>query len=225
MKAKKVIWLKKKMYDYAPALLVSGGLILWLSAWYNFNHGLAWMPFVIIQIIVNALCGMMIKKLHQQAYTDMLTGLCSRRCFYKKLLGMITKSPIALVLIDIDNFKSINDIYGHRIGDQVLQETAGILQNNTRRNDIVARWGGEEFAIILPQTEDKEAFKIADRIRKVVEEHNFSCDENTCRLTVSIGIASTKGGASIDVERLFKIADKALYKAKEKKNYVAVAEG
>ncbi|NSW92652.1 MAG: GGDEF domain-containing protein [Firmicutes bacterium] len=222
--------MKKKMYEYASVILVPGGLILWfitffIDRWYNYNHVLVWMPFLIIYIISSMFCGIMIKKLYQQAHTDMLTGLCSRRYFYKKLSGMKAKSPVSLVLIDIDNFKSINDTYGHRIGDQVLRQFADILQNITRRNDIIARWGGEEFAVILFQTEDKEAFKIADRIRREVQEHIFSYKEITFNITVSIGIASTKAGANIDIEQFFKIADKALYKAKEKKNYVMVAEG
>lgn len=221
--------MKKAMYKYAPAILLSGELIVLLIIFfidrrYNYNHDLVWIPFVIIQMLVSAICGIIIKKLYQQVHTDMLTGLCSRRYFYKELSGMKAKAPISLVLIDIDNFKSINDKYGHKIGDQVLRQFADILQNNTRRNDITARWGGEEFAVILPQTEVKEAFKIADRIRRVVEKHIFSYEGISYNITVSIGIASTKKGANLDVEQFFKIADTALYKAKEKKNYVIVAD-
>jgi diguanylate cyclase (GGDEF)-like protein len=99
------------------------------------------------------------------------------------------------------------------------------LKKDTRGNDIITRWGGEEFAVILPQTDVKEAFKIADRIRGKVEEHVFSHEEIICNITVSVGIASTKNEADIvDTEQLFKIADEALYKAKEKKNFVTVAE-
>lgn len=218
------------MYKHAPIILVSGGLILWLITFLidrhcNYNHGLAWMPFVIIQMIVSAICGIMIKKFYQQAQTDMLTGLCSRRYFYEKLSGLKTKAPVSLILIDIDNFKSINDTYGHITGDQILRQFADILQNDTRGNDMIARWGGEEFAVILPQTDVKEAFKIADRIRRKVEEHIFSYEKIICNITVSVGIASIKEEADIDIEQFFKIADKALYKAKKKKNFVTVAEG
>jgi diguanylate cyclase (GGDEF)-like protein len=183
------------------------------------------MPFVIIQMIVSAICGIMIKKFYQQAQTDILTGLCNRRYFHEELSGLKTKAPVSLILIDVDNFKSINDTYGHITGDQILRQFADILKKDTRGNDIITRWGGEEFAVILPQTDVKEAFKIADRIRGKVEEHIFSHEKIICNITVSVGIASTKNEADIvDTEQLFKIADEALYKAKEKKNFVTVAE-
>ncbi len=225
-----MIWVKKSMYKHAPVILVSGGLILWLitflmDRYYHHNHDLVWMPFVIIQMIVSAICGIMIKKFYQQAQTDMLTGLCNRRYFHEKLSGLKTKTPVSLILIDIDNFKSINDTYGHITGDQILRQFADILQNNTRGNDVITRWGGEEFAVILPQTDVKEAFKIADRIRKKAEEHIFFYEKIICSITVSVGIASTKNKEDIDIEQFFKIADKALYKAKEKKNFIIVAEG
>ena len=225
-----MIWVRKSMYKHAPVTLISGGLILWLitfliDRYYNYNHGLVWMPFVIIQIIVSAICGIMIKKLYQQAQTDVLTGLCNRRYFHEKWSGLKTKAPVSLILIDIDDFKSINDLYGHITGDQILRQFAYILQSNTRVNDVIFRWGGEEFAVILPQTDVEEAFKIADRIRKKVEEYIFSHEKIICNITISVGITSTRKGIDINSEQFFNIADKALYKAKEKKNFVTVAEG
>lgn len=225
-----MIWVKRSIFKHAPVILVSGGLILWLitfsiDRYYNYNHGLVWMPFLIIQMIVSTICGIMIKKFYQQAQTDMLTGLCNRRYFHEKLSGLKTKAPVSLILIDVDNFKSINDTYGHITGDQILRQFAGILQNNTRVDDVITRWGGEEFAVILPQTDVEEAFIIADRIRRKIEEHIFSYEEIICNITVSVGIASTKNEADIETEQLFKTADKALYKAKEKKNFVIIAEG
>lgn len=222
--------MKEKMYKYAPAILLSGGLILWLitlllNRHYNHNQGLVWMPFV-IQMVISTICGILIKKLYQQAHTDTLTGLRNRKYFYTKLSEIKTKAPVSLILIDIDNFKSINDTYGHMAGDQVLQQFAEILQSNTRKNDVIARWGGEEFAIILLQTNIKEAYKIADRIRTIIENHLFSYERITCKITVSIGIASAKEGADVGTEQFIKIADEALYKAKKKKNFiVTVAEG
>ncbi|MBZ4654633.1 MAG: diguanylate cyclase [Peptococcaceae bacterium] len=223
--------MKEKMYKYAPVILLSGGLILWLIAflidrYYNHNQGLVvWMPFVIIQVVISTICGILIKKLHQQVHTDSLTGLRNRKYFYTKLSELKSKAPVSLILIDIDNFKSINDTYGHIAGDQVLQQFADILQSNTRKNDIIARWGGEEFTVILPQTDVKEAFKIANRIRTIVENHLFSYENITCKITVSIGIASTKEGADIGTEQFIKTADAALYRAKEKKNFIVTVAG
>ncbi|QSQ08719.1 Response regulator PleD [Koleobacter methoxysyntrophicus] len=216
--------MKEKVYKYAPAILLSGGLFLWfvtvlIDRHYNYNQGLVWMPFVIFQVTISTICGILIKKLHQQVYTDSLTGLCNRRYFYTKLSELKSKAPVSLILLDIDNFKSINDTYGHLTGDRVLQQIADILQSNTRKNDIIARWGGEEFAVILPQTDVEEAFKIADRIRTTAENHIFSYEHITCKITVSVGIASAKE-VDISTDQFFKIADKALYKAKEKKNFI-----
>ncbi|MDI3534519.1 MAG: diguanylate cyclase [Thermosediminibacterales bacterium] len=221
--------MKEKMYKYAPAILLSCGLILWLITFlidrhYNHNQGLVWMPFVIIQMVISTICGVLIKKLYQQVHTDALTGLRNKKYFYIKLSELKTKAPVSLILIDIDNFKSINDTYGHIAGDQVLQQFAEILQSNTRKNDIIARWGGEEFAVIFPQTDTKEAFKIADRIRAIVENHLFSYERIACKITVSIGIASIKEGADVGTEQFIKIADEALYKAKEKKNFIVTVE-
>ncbi|MBZ4686372.1 MAG: diguanylate cyclase [Clostridia bacterium] len=223
--------MKEKMYKYAPVVLLSGGLILWLitsliDRYYNHNHGLVWMPFLIIQMIIITICGILLKKLHLQVHTDTLTGLHNRKYFYAKLYELKTKGPISLLLIDLDNFKSINDTYGHMAGDQVLQQFAEFLQSNTRKNDIIARWGGDEFAVIFPKTDSKEAFKVADRIRAIVENHLFSYGNITFKTTVSIGIASIKEGAVIGTEQFIKIADEALYRAKEKKNFiVTVSEG
>ncbi|QNB46507.1 diguanylate cyclase [Thermanaerosceptrum fracticalcis] len=223
--------MKEKMYKYAPVILLSGGLILWLIAFlidrhYNHNQGLAvWMPFVIIQVVISTICGIFIKKLHQQVHTDSLTGLRNRKYFYTKLSELKSKAPVSLILIDIDDFKSINDTYGHIAGDQVLQQFADILQSNTRKNDIIARWGGEEFMVILPQTDVKEAFKIANRIRTIVENHLFSYENITCKITVSIGITSIKEGADIGTEQFIKTADAALYRAKEKKNFIVTVTG
>lgn len=224
--------MKEKIYKYAPTILLAGGLILWLftlliDRYYNYGASLVWRLYVTIQMVITTACGVLIKKLHQQVQTDMLTGLHNRRYFYTKLSELQALAPISLLLIDIDNFKSINDTYGHMAGDQVLRQFAEILQSSIRKSDIdiVARWGGEEFAVILPRTGAKEAFKIADRIRTIVENHLFSYGSITCKITVSIGIASAKEGVDIDTEQLIKISDRALYKAKEKRNYIYYCYG
>lgn len=213
------------MYKYAPLVLLSGGFVLWSGAFlverhYSHHQSLVWVPFIIIQMITSAVCGVLIKKLYWMAHVDMLTGLCNRRYFYERISELKDSTPVSLVLIDVDNFKSINDTYGHNVGDRVLQQFAEILRSNTRNSDIVARWGGEEFAVILPQTDVEKAYKIADRIRMIVEDHVFSYGTVTCKFTVSMGIASTKDAAGVDVEQLIKMADEALYRAKERKNYV-----
>jgi len=220
-----VDFINEKIYKNAPAIFLSGGVILWLitfliDRYYNQNQTMVWVPFVLIQILTSVIYGILLKKMYGQVHTDVLTGLCNRKYFYNKLSELQNKVLVSLILIDLDNFKDINDTHGHIAGDQVLQQFAEILRSGTRKNDTIARWGGEEFAVILPQTDTKEAFKIADRIRMIVENHIFLYDGITCKITASMGIAATKEGVNADAEQFIRIADEALYRAKEKKNYV-----
>jgi len=126
------------------------------------------------------------------------------------------------MMIDIDNFKRINDTYGHQAGDQVLTQFADILKSNARKEDMIVRLGGEEFAVVLPQTCKENAVKMAERIKRAVEEKNFTFDYVSEKITVSIGIVTTDFPMNTDI--LLKYADKALYKAKEIKNMVVAYE-
>ncbi|ADG81298.1 GGDEF domain-containing protein [Thermincola potens] len=219
--------MREKMYKFAPAILLSAGLFLltitfFADRYYLGQQGYLWLPMAIIQTVISTICGILIKRLNREANTDALTGLHNRKYFYTKLSELKTKGPISLLLIDLDDFKSINDTYGHIVGDQVLQQFAEILRRNTRKDDVIARWGGEEFAVILPQTDTQEAIKVASRIRTAVENHLFSYENITCRITVSVGITSTREKADTGIEQFVKVADEALYRAKEKKNYIAI---
>jgi diguanylate cyclase (GGDEF)-like protein len=118
--------------------------------------------------------GTFVKKLHQGANIDSLTGLYNRRCFYERIKYEMekmkrTKLPLSLALIDIDSFKSVNDTYGHLEGDKVLVKLAGIFKTQARSGDTIVRWGDEEFAMILPETDRKGALTFAERIRVLVE--------------------------------------------------------
>jgi len=218
---------KQTFYKHAPIILVVAGFILWatgrfLDEYTLIHEGLIWLPYVSFQMLMSLICGILIKKLHQGANKDDLTGLWNRRYFYEKLAEEIerfkrTKTPLSLAMIDIDDFKGINDSYGHVFGDKVLKQLANIFMQNSRRIDTIARWGGEEFAIILPETSVGGAAVFAERLRRVIENYNFNC-----KVTVSIGVISVK--EDVDVDRLVIMADQALYKAKERKNRVVVLE-
>jgi len=170
------------------------------------------------------------KRLEEMTIIDELTGLFNRRYFNRRLLSELKRAeqynhPLALFMIDIDHFKVYNDINGHLSGDKVLEGIADILEHESRDIDIVARFGGEEFCIILPEIEGKEAQGIAERIRKAVEDTRFENEElqPSGKLTVSIGVASFPRDAKT-TQALIEMADKAMYQAKKmNRNKVVVA--
>ena len=151
-----------------------------------------------------------------EAEIDFLTGLVNRRRFERALLELLndlqTKDyPFSLLLLDIDDFKNINDTFGHPVGDTVLQEIATILKTFLRANAIPSRIGGEEFAVILPGSELEEAEHIAQRLRRAIE--NRSYDHNDLHVTASFGVTQAK--KSDTLESIFDRVDKALYEAKK----------
>ncbi|MBI5378615.1 MAG: sigma 54-interacting transcriptional regulator [Nitrospirae bacterium] len=168
--------------------------------------------------------------LRAQAITDSLTGLFNRRYFEESLQREVQRSnryerPLSLVFCDIDDFKAVNDRYGHPYGDTVLQAIAGLLEKNTRSSDLVCRYGGEEFALLLPETGKAGALVAAEKLRKVVERAPIGDGESSVGLTLSFGVAAFPEDAKTEQE-LVQRADEALYRAKrEGKNRVCVHEG
>ncbi|WP_319529036.1 PleD family two-component system response regulator [uncultured Cohaesibacter sp.] len=165
------------------------------------------------------------------AITDGLTKLYNRRYMTTHLNSLLTSArekekPLSLLLMDIDFFKSVNDTYGHDAGDEVLQEFSHRMRKNTRGIDLVCRYGGEEFVVIMPDTDHSLATVVAERIRKKVAEKPFIIHKGRQMIdvTVSIGLAATINGLESQ-DALLKLADQALYKAKrEGRNRVVLAE-
>lgn len=159
-------------------------------------------------------------KLQEEANTDGLTRCYNKMYFNKKLDLEVKKSkligsPLSLIIFDLDHFKHLNDNYGHDAGDYVLKEMAELLrENGIRKGDVFARYGGEEFVVLLPSTNLKQAFEIAERLRKLVEKHAFVYDEKRLPVTASIGVADYRQGVNTGTD-LFKRADTAVYKSKE----------
>lgn len=163
------------------------------------------------------------KALKQLANTDSLTGLVNRLCFDRRLEKELERTrrharPLSLIMLDIDHFKRINDTYGHDVGDQVLVHFAGVLLENVRLTDLCARWGGEEFALLVPETALKQAVSLAEKLRLAIVDTAFPMVR---QITVSIGVTEVCPGDLVD--HPIKRADQALYRAKAKgRNQVMV---
>ncbi|HYJ80705.1 MAG TPA: diguanylate cyclase [Longimicrobiaceae bacterium] len=160
------------------------------------------------------------KRLRKLSITDGLTELFNHRHVHQLLHDEFERShrsgePVAVVMIDLDRFKQVNDTYGHPTGDVVLYETAGILRATAREIDMVGRYGGEEFIAILPNTGEAEGEQFAERVRRAVEEHLFRDEATEIRMTCSCGVASFPGAGVESPVGLLKRADDALYQAKE----------
>lgn len=154
------------------------------------------------------------------AITDPLTGLANRRTFEQRLAEEVRRArryyrPLSLIMADLDHFKVYNDTYGHPAGDVMLQEVANLLRTHVRETDLVARYGGEELAILLPETPRVGALAVAEKIRVAVEEHPFPGREALPggRLTISLGVATFPEDGD-EPEALVQCADEALYRAK-----------
>jgi diguanylate cyclase (GGDEF)-like protein len=159
-------------------------------------------------------------KLNLDANTDGLTG-CYNKSYFNNAIDLevkkskVTGSPLSLIIFDLDHFKNLNDNFGHDAGDYVLKELALLIRGNgVRDRDIFARYGGEEFVILLPGTNLKLAYEIAERLRKLVEDHNFSYEDKRLPVTASIGVADYRQGVLTGTD-LFRRADNAVYKAKD----------
>lgn len=155
------------------------------------------------------------------AFYDSLTGLYSRRRLEELLQNEIIDiihqpHESCLIILDIDFFKEINDNYGHPAGDMVIKQMAALLKKNVRKTDAVARWGGDEFLILLPHTSSAEGTEIAEKLRKTMEKQDFHIKDETISVTSSFGVAQLKAGTNDTLEWAYRDADKALYSAKEK---------
>jgi len=170
------------------------------------------------------------KQLEQMAYYDPLTDLPNRRLLEKLIKRELASmqrygQETVIIMLDVDDFKQINDTYGHQVGDSILMQLADLLQNNIRETDTVARFGGEESIILMPNTSVEEGYIFAERIRKIIMEKVFSIGSDTLQITSSFGVSSMGDINSQNLEDYYLLADKALYLAKQSgKNRVEKAQ-
>jgi len=203
-------------YDYLPKSKVSGKALL--------------------RIISNALekaglkreMRMAQEKLAEMSVRDELTGMFNRRYFREALEREVSGAQryghgLALCMIDLDHFKRVNDTHGHLCGDQVLRKFGKLLNDSIRKYDVGCRYGGEEFAVILPDTSLDKASALCERFRERVKEHEFTYEKLTLHITTSVGVAARPTGGIITGRQLLDLADKALYQAKSQGRNQVVA--
>ena len=192
-------------------------------------------PFSFSELLARVRVGSRVVQYQQhleyQTQVDSLTGLFNRRAFEKKIDEEFERAnryghPLSLLILDIDNFKSINDTYGHHGGDATLVKISETLRNKTRQSDFSSRYGGEEFVLILPETDQDSALRVATKIHEEIKSSTFGTATSEFFLTVSIGLSSTSTKDYANWNQMLEDADQALYEAKNKgKNRVEVYLG
>jgi diguanylate cyclase (GGDEF)-like protein len=168
---------------------------------------------------------------HELAVHDPLTGVLSRLALVEEIhravsLGRREAEPVSLLMIDIDLFKRVNDTYGHQAGDDVLREVSARIQARLRKHDVLGRYGGEEFMIVLHRTPREAAARVAEAVRQAVAHAPVRAGSRDIEVTISVGASTSEGGpGDFDVARLIAASDAALYRAKDKgRNRVETAE-
>ncbi len=167
-------------------------------------------------------------RMARMAVRDELTGLYNRRFFTEALEREVARakrynSGLVLCIMDLDDFKQINDTYGHPAGDMLLSQFGRMLNDCFRQSDLVCRYGGEEFAVILPSTSSKNALKVCERFRKTIAEHVFTYEAESFNTTVSTGIAALSNNYLKNPDELVSVCDRSLYRAKQSgKNQIVV---
>jgi diguanylate cyclase (GGDEF)-like protein len=160
------------------------------------------------------------EQMERMATTDGLTGLFNHRTFQAKADEALAQArrysrKCSLILTDIDHFKSVNDTYGHPMGDLVLRGVAKIIKDKARDTDVVARYGGEEFAVVMPETDARGAQVIAERIREAVKAQVFQTEMGPLKVTLSLGVATCPDHGT-EKQALVDLADQCLYTAKRR---------
>jgi diguanylate cyclase (GGDEF)-like protein len=227
----------------AAFLVVAAGLVAMAAGWMRYAPMLASAPYVDGHIsgwwvgvmgMVSATAGLALvtlfayvtarlrdreRRLYDAARTDPLTGTANRRRFLEVIDAELARAKrygteLSCVLLDLDHFKGINDRYGHIVGDRVLVAAAEAFRAGLRAQDLIARWGGEEFVLLLPQTSLEGAEAVGERCRRSLEDVTVRSGDDRVGVTVSVGVATYPHPSLPDADALLRFADEALYRAK-----------
>ncbi len=202
-------WYKADRLTLLYQRLVSRNLFI-LNLFYALILGLS---SLIIFYLVKLIVVDVRQYLERRATFDPLTGILNRGSFqelFRRLSSLELSYPMGFIVFDLDNFKRVNDTYGHIVGDRVLQKVAKVVKKHIRRTDIFARWGGEEFVLLLPQTDLEGTRKVAEKLRRALEE--VEIPPFGLKITASFGATEVLPGEGL--KEVFERADKALYRAK-----------
>ena len=181
-----------------------------------FTHNAFQVAALIEMVLLSLALAARVNEIRRRGYIDELSGLCNRRFFEEQLpqefeLAQRTRTPLAMLFLDLDHFKAINDCYGHARGDDAIRAVSWLIQQQTRKPVVACRYGGEEFAILLPNTRVEQARVLAERLVSKVK----GLDLYAMPLTISIGVSGFEGGNFDRPQELFEAADAALYRAKQ----------
>jgi diguanylate cyclase (GGDEF)-like protein len=233
-----VVWFRSGKAAIAAVIVMAGlsGVGLWASTWEGgpFAGGVYGIDEFIRDTVINRLIAIALfsavlfllvriqnaqDELHRLSTTDPLTGALNRRRFeelaeVERRRAARSGAPMALLILDIDHFKSVNDRFGHAAGDAAIRVLSQTCQATLRPGDLFGRWGGEEFVIALPETSLSGAMKTAERLREVIAKAEFLANGKARRITVSIGVAALLRD-ELAVDHAINRADRALYRAKE----------
>lgn len=201
---------------YAPAFLRGSGALFKQPV-------VVWAGCISVLAVLGLLYGMLdfiAARMHEMSTTDSLTQVFNRRYFMSVFVAEFERAArngrcLSMLIVDVDFFKRINDTYGHLVGDGALRVIAQLLRHQLRAYDVVCRYGGEEFAILLPETNAGEALRIAERCREAIGAFAFAVREEVFSATVSIGVACIPDHGALSIDQFTHLADQALYRAKQ----------
>lgn len=188
------------------------------SSWFN-DDDMEILEIIAHQAYVVMENARLYREISRLSITDGLTGIFNRRHLMETMdkefsRALRHKEPLSFIMVDIDHFKKVNDTYGHQVGDLVLKDTAKILGEALRKSDIIGRYGGEEFCIILPETSLDGAVRVAEHLRMVIDTHLFENGEVSLHTTASLGVSGFPESGAASATELCRLADEALYRAK-----------